>query len=76
MSKGIICPGWILSAGTSFHLFFLGAENLNGFCAGFENWDSLTGMGTGWLENQQPENMRQDIKTVRCFRVMSFFWHE
>jgi hypothetical protein len=76
ISKGITCPGWILSAATSFHLIFRVSENLIGFCTGFENWDSLSGMGTGWLENQQPENMKQDRKTDRCFRVMSFIWHE
>ncbi|MEJ0079538.1 MAG: hypothetical protein WDM78_00890 [Puia sp.] len=52
------------------------SENLKGFCTGFENWDSVSGMGTGWLENQHPENMKQDRKTGRCFRVMSFVWHE
>jgi hypothetical protein len=57
-------------------LIFPFSENLNGFSVGFENWDSLSGMGTGWLENQQPENMKQDRKTGRRFRVMSFVWHE
>jgi hypothetical protein len=76
ISKGTTCPGWILSAGTSFHLILPFSENLNGFSVGFENWDSLRGMGTGWLENQQPENMKQNRNTGRRFRVMSFVWHE
>jgi hypothetical protein len=76
ISKGIMCQGWILSAGTSFHLIFRGAENLSGFCIGFENWDSFCGIGSGWLENQQPEHMKQNKKTGSRFRIMSIVWHD
>ena len=64
----------MLSAGTTFHLTFLGAENFKGFFTGLGNSASFNGMGTDRLENQHPQKNKQAKKTNSGLRVISVYF--